>query len=57
MAGGQMTRQEEDHDGDGVADARFEGDQAASVPPGTKLPGARFSKLDCGRFSRFWARR
>jgi hypothetical protein len=36
---------------------RFDGEEAATVPPGTRVPGSAFGKLGCGRFDRFWAKR
>jgi len=57
FSGGQVARQDEDLDFDGVADQRFEGSQPVSLPPGTKLPGEKFDKLGCGSFHRFWWKR
>ncbi|MHC4422998.1 MAG: hypothetical protein ACYS1E_20775 [Planctomycetota bacterium] len=57
FSGGQVVRQDEDVDYDGVADQRFEGNQPVNLPPGTKLPGAKFDKLGCGNFHRFWWKR
>jgi hypothetical protein len=54
---GQPFRQDEDHDFDGVADARFEGGKPATLPARTPIPGAPFEKLDCGSFDRFWRTR
>ena len=57
FSGGQVVRQDEDADYDGVVDQRFEGNQPVNLPAGTKLPGARFGKLGCGNFHRFWWKR
>ena len=57
FAGGQLARQDEDTDFDGVIDQRFEGDKPAAVPPGAKISATKFGPLDCGRFSEFWTRR
>jgi hypothetical protein len=56
-AGDAVARQDEDHDGDGVVDVRFEGDESVPVIGAEKIPRGRFGKLECGRFSRFWAKR
>jgi hypothetical protein len=57
FSGGQVVRQDEDLDYDGVVDQSFEGNQPMNVPAGTKLPGAKFGKLGCGSFHRFWWKR
>ena len=51
---GALAHQDEDTDHDGVIDQRFEGDRAVAVPAGTRVQGARFGKLGCGSFHRFW---
>ena len=43
--------------GEARSSKRFDGEQAATVPPGTRVPGGSFGKLGCGRFDRFWAKR
>jgi hypothetical protein len=57
FSGGKLVRQDQDDDGDGLVDSRFDGDEAATVPPGSQVPGSAFGKLGCGRFDRFWAKR
>ena len=54
---GALAYQDEDTDHDGVIDQRFEGSRAVAVPAGTRVQGARFGKLGCGSFHRFWWRR
>jgi hypothetical protein len=56
-ADGALLYQDEDTDYDGAIDQRFENDQPATVPAGTRVAGARFGKLGCGSFHRFWWRR
>jgi hypothetical protein len=43
--------------GEARSSTRFDGEEAATVPPGTRVPGSAFGKLGCGRFDRFWAKR
>ena len=54
---GALAYQDEDTDHDGVIDQRFEGSSAVAVPPGTRVTKARFGKLGCGSFHRFWRSR
>ena len=57
FAGGQLARQDEDTNFDGVIDQRFEGGKPVAVPAGTKIATAPLGPLDCGRFSDFWSAR
>jgi hypothetical protein len=43
--------------GEAKSHKRFDGEEALTVPPSTRVPGGSFGKLGCGRFDRFWARR
>jgi hypothetical protein len=52
--GDALRYQDEDTDGDGVVDQRFEGEKAVPVPPGTKISREAFTRLDCGSFDAFW---
>jgi hypothetical protein len=52
-----MRFQDEDTNGDGVIDQRFEGKKAVPVPAGTKAPQGAFARLDCGSFDGFWWKR
>ena len=55
--GDGLRYQDEDTDGDGVVDRRFEGDKSVPVPPGTTIPREAFTRLDCGSFDSFWSKR
>jgi hypothetical protein len=55
--GGALAYQDEDTDNDGVIDQRFEGNTPVAVPAGTKVTSAKFGKLGCGSFNRFWWKR
>jgi hypothetical protein len=55
--GDALVHQDEDTTGDGVVDQRFQGKQSVPVPPGTRISGDPFAKLDCGSFDVFWSRR
>jgi hypothetical protein len=52
-----VSRQDEDTNFDGVIDQRFDGGKPASVPAGTRIPGADFGSLGCGSFHGFWKKR
>src|SRR5262249_9740389 len=56
-ASGTLKTQDEDTNGDGVVDQRFEGDKSVPVPPGTTLPREAFARLDCGTFDGFWTKK
>ena len=53
---GGVPRQDEDTDFDGLVDLRFDGEELVEVPAGTKV-GAKFGKIGCGSFHRFWWKR
>ena len=55
--GDALLHQDEDTNGDGVVDQRFEGKRSVTVPPGTAISGDRSRRLDCGGFDGFWSRR
>ena len=55
--GGALVYQDEDTDDDGTIDQRFQGDKPVDIAAGSKMPGAKFGKLGCGSFHRFWWKR
>ena len=50
---GRVIGQDEDTDGDGRIDRRFEGDQPIPIEGSPPVP-ERFPKNDCGQFDSFW---
>jgi hypothetical protein len=56
-AGADVRQQDEDTNFDGIVDQRFQGGQAAKVPPNTRVAGEPFGKLGCGNFDGFWWKR
>jgi hypothetical protein len=56
-ASGTLRYQDEDTNGDGIVDRRFEGGKSVPVPPGATIPRDPFPKLDCGSFDGFWTKR
>ena len=53
-AGGELARQDEDSDFDGVLDRSFAGGQPVDLPAQKAVPADKLGPLDCGRFSDFW---
>jgi hypothetical protein len=56
-ASGNMTRQDEDVDYDGKVDQAFQGQKPIQGAAGKPISGAKFGKLGCGSFHRFWWKR
>jgi hypothetical protein len=50
---GSILRQDEDSDGDGRIDRRFENDLPVSLEDSPPVP-TRWKRPDCGRFDAFW---
>jgi hypothetical protein len=53
-ASGELARQDEDSDFDGVIDRSFAGGKPVDPPAQARVPAEKLGPLDCGRFSDFW---